>query len=134
MGRGIKLREARFSGSQHRSQSIDVQFLVTVGVTLGVRSTSTSPGIVVGNVGSETTDCSWLTGICPQAGEKGGSGTDVCGPAEPSSVSCIEVHEDVWFVELLDGVGDTLDVCGFSCGTFGNVEVGNQVGKRIRLW
>ena len=57
--------------------------------------------------------------------------TEVVVPAEPATVTSIDVHGDVGEVELLEGVGDTFAVAGgrVLAGLF--VGVGNEVGEGV---
>jgi len=120
--------------NKKRSERVDVSLLVAVGVALSVgRTCGNAPGVVVGDVGDETAHCCWRSRRLVELSEQLGGRLDVGGPAEPASVTGIEVHDDVLHVERLDGVfGESL-VCGRGVCTFGNVEVGHQVGQRIRF-
>jgi len=71
------------------------------------------------------------TGV--ELSEELSSGGQVGRPAEPSSVTSIEVHVDTEGVEGLDGVGDTRLVGSLSTTALGNVKVGDQVGQRVGL-
>ena len=86
---------------------VDEVLLVVVGVALGDRvGRRGDERVVVGDVGGKTTDSSRRGSVGVEASEELGSGRQVRGPAEPASVTSVEVHEDVGEVELLDGVGD----------------------------
>jgi hypothetical protein len=65
-------------------------------------------------------------------GEKGGH-TEVVVPAEPASVTSVNVHGDVGQVERLESVCDTVTVAGGGVLAGLEVGVGNQVGEGIRL-
>lgn len=77
---------------------IDVVDFVVVGVTRGdwVGAGGTE-SIIVGNVGSKTSNARVSTAVastgpCIDVGKESGSGSDVCGPSEPSSMSGIEIE------------------------------------------
>lgn len=59
--------------------------------------------------------------------------TQVVVPAEPSSVTGIDVHGDVGQVELLQGICDTLTVARGRVLAGLEVGVGDQVGEGIGL-
>ena len=59
--------------------------------------------------------------------------TQVVVPAEPSSVTSIDVHGNVGQVELLERICDTITVTGSRVLAGLEVGVGDQVGKRIGL-
>jgi hypothetical protein len=48
-------------------------------------------------------------------------------------VASIDVHDDVGQIKLLKGVGNTLTVSSGGVLACGLVDVGDQVGERIRL-
>lgn len=67
---------------------VDVELLIVVGVTGGVRwGRADGESVVVGNVGSKTTDLRWATSITPDLVEELCSGVKVGSPAQPASVS-----------------------------------------------
>lgn len=104
------------------------------GPTLSVRrGRADAPGIVVGNVGHETTEGLGAAGVLEDLGVHLGGGGKVRLPAEPASVTTIEVHGDVGKVELGDGVVGALEVGSLSAGALGHVQVGDEVGKRVGL-
>lgn len=74
-------------------------------------------GVVVGNVGGETTDAVRRAGGSEELAEELSGGGDVCGPAEPASVASVEVEVDICLVQLLDCVDDTGLVGGGSIRT-----------------
>jgi len=49
-------------------------------------------------------------------------------------VSSIKIHGYVWKVELLDGVGDTLEVSGLGIGAFLNRKISNEISKTVGFW
>jgi hypothetical protein len=59
--------------------------------------------------------------------------TQVVVPAEPASVTSIDVHGDVRQVELLQRICDTLTITGGGVLAGLEVGVGDQVGKGIGL-
>ena len=59
--------------------------------------------------------------------------TEVVVPAEPASVTGINVHGDVGQVELLESICNTFTVAGGGVLAGLEVAVGDQVGKRIGL-
>lgn len=80
--------------------------LVVVGVPLcDWIGGSSLVGIVVCNVGGKTTNTIRLVGASEDLPEESGSGTDVCRPSEPPSVTSIEVQEQVcrrgWSVMMI---------------------------------
>lgn len=121
-------------GLEDRSKSVNVTLLVAVGVSLSVRwAGRDGPGIVVGNVGSKTTEGLWRSGILVKVGVVWTGQLQVGWPSEPSSVTSIDVHGDVWQVELLKSIGDTLFVGLLGIGTLLDVGVGNHVGQAVWL-
>ena len=125
-------REAT-SGEQ-RAQGLDVVLLVVVAVALGVRrGRGDAPGVVVGNVGSQTTDGGGLAGTRVDAGIQVGCGLNVGGPAEPAGMASIEVHAHVGEVELLQGIDGQLLVGGGRSAALRNVHVGDHVGEGVGL-
>lgn len=89
--------------------------------------------VVVGNVGSETTEEGGGSGVSVEVSEQLSSGAQVGGPSEPSSMASVDVGVDANGVELLESVGDTLGISGLCTGTLSNVQVGDHVGQRIRF-
>ena len=125
-------REA--SGGEQRAQGLDVVLLVVVAVALRVRrGRGDAPGVVVGNVGSETTNGSRLASVLIDAGIQVGSGLNVGGPAEPTGVTSIEVHGHMRKVELLEGIDGQLLVGSRRSAALRDVHVGHHVGKRVGL-
>lgn len=119
---------------QKRRQSVDVLLLVVVGVALSVVGLGGQlPGVVVGDVGDETSEARWLAGILVELTVELGGRRKVGGPSQPATVSGIDIHGDVGKVELLEGVNGELLVSASSVGALGDVHVGDHVGKRIRL-
>ena len=117
------------------SKGVDVALLVAVGVALRVgRAGGTGPGIVVGNVGGQTTDCGGATSSLVDLREQGRCGSDVGGPTEPAGVTGVQVHGDVGEVQVGNGVLDAGQVGGLGVGALGDVEVGHQVSKTVGLW
>ena len=57
----------------------------------------------------------------------------VRGPSEPASVAGIHVHVDASGREGLERVVDTREVVALSVRALLDVQVRNEVGKRIRL-
>lgn len=75
-------------GLEERSNSIDVTFLVAVGVTLSVRGAGRdAPGVVVGNVSGQTAHSGGRRCVLVDVGEESSGRLDVGGPAQPASVS-----------------------------------------------
>lgn len=78
--------------AEERSEGVDVALLVTVLVTLSVRwAGGDGPGVVVGNVGGQSTDGGGRAGILVHTGEEVGSGSNVGGPSKPASVSYVKL-------------------------------------------
>ena len=119
---------------QERTESVDELLLVVDGVRGGVRGRRAErPGVVVGDVGDETTERLGGAGILVDLGVQRSSQGLVGRPSEPSSVAGIEVHGDVGQVEVLDGVVGALEVSGLSVLALGDVQVGDQVGQGVGL-
>lgn len=115
---------------ESRGQGVDVALLVTVGVRGGVaRASSDGPGVVVGNVGSKTTEVLRGTGVLVDLGIHSRSGRKIERPSEPSSVTTVQVHGDVGKSKLLDGVDSQFLVGSSSARALGEVHVGNRVGE-----
>ena len=109
------------------------------------------PRVPAGDVGGDTADGLGAAGVLVNGGEFLGSGlcgdvlvramkcgegkgrTQVVVPAEPPTVTSINVHGDVGQVELLEGICDTLTVAGRRVLAGLEVDVGDQVGERIGL-
>lgn len=114
-------------------------------------------GVVVGNVGRETTDIilalagklddlGELLGRCYEE-ERGSveyfmriqdikiqlTKREVVIPSQPATVGSINVQVHVLVLEALDGVGDTRGVDGSGLLTLRDAHVGNEVTKRIGL-
>ena len=65
--------------------------------------------------------------------EENGKRTQVVVPAEPATVTSIEVHGNVGEVELLECVCNTLTVTSSRSLACGKVDVGDKVGKGVGL-
>lgn len=112
------------------SDGVDVALLVTVVVGGGVSwASSDGPGIVVGNVGSKTTELLGRAGVLVDLSEHSRSGGEILSPSEPSSVTTVQVHGDIGESELLDGVDSQVLVGSSSTGALGDTHVGDRVGK-----
>lgn len=123
------------SRGEKRCQGVDVLLLIAVRVARGVRGAgSDTPGVVVGNVGSKTSDGGGAASSLVDLSEKGGGRADVGRPSQPSGVTGVEIHGYVWKVQGADGILDTLLVGSLGIGTLGDAQVGDQVGQGIRLW
>lgn len=66
-------------------------------------------------------------------GEFLGAGLEVVVPAKPASVARIHVHDDVGKIEILQSVGDAVAVAGGRVLAGLQVDIGDQVGERVRL-
>lgn len=120
--------------SEKRSEGVDVSLLIVVGVALGVVGLGGElPAVVVGDVGDETANARRLASVLVDLGVELSSRANVGGPAEPATVTGIEVHGDVGEVEFLDSVNGELLVSTLGLGTLVDVQVGDQVSKRVRL-
>jgi hypothetical protein len=71
--------------------------------------------------------------LVEKAGWGGRGHTQVVVPAEPASVTGINVHGNVGEVELLERVCDALAVAGCRVLAGLEVDVGDQVGQGIGL-
>jgi hypothetical protein len=144
-------------GFELRGEELDVLLLVLCFVPLGVGglgelSWGKVPGVPAGDVGGDTADGLGATGVLVDGGEFLGSGlcgtllvmswplggdgsmlTQVVVPAEPASVTSIDIHGDVWHVELLQGICDALTVARGRVLAGLEVGVGDQVGQGIGL-
>jgi len=119
---------------QKRSEVSNVGLFVARWVSLGVRwAGGDGPGVVVGNVGGETTDLGWRSSSLDDFGEISGSWSNVGCPSEPSGVSGIEVHGNVWQVESGNGILDAGFISSLSVCALCNVQVGDHVGQTIWL-
>lgn len=120
--------------SEKRSEGVDVSLLIVVGVALGVVGFGGElPAVVVGDVGDETANARRLASVLVDLGVELSSRANVGGPAEPATVTGIEVHGDVGEVEFLDSVNGEFLVSTLGLGTLVDVQVGDQVSKRVRL-
>ena len=57
--------------------------------------------------------------------------TEVVVPAEPATVACIHVHDDIGQVELFESVCDTFAVARGRVLACLQIGIGNEVGQRI---
>ncbi|KAI6749548.1 hypothetical protein HG530_014962 [Fusarium avenaceum] len=113
---------------EERRQGVDVLLLVVVGVALGVVGLGGElPGVVVGNVGDETSESGRLAGVLVDVGVQLGGRGKVGGPSEPATVTGVEVHGDMGEVKLLDGVDGELLVGRLGLGTLGSAQDGADV-------
>lgn len=120
---------------QQRAHCVNETLLIVDGGALGIRrSAAEAPGIVVGNVGGESTERSWLAGILVDASKELRSRALVVGPAQPASMACIKIHGDVGQVQFRDSVVGQADIRIVSLGTLGNIHVGDQISQGVRLW
>jgi hypothetical protein len=85
------------------------------------------------NVGGNASNLGGAAGGDVDVGKLLGTGREVLVPAEPPTVTSINVSHNVGQVERLQGVGDTLAVTrgGVLAGL--QVDVGDEVGKRVGL-
>lgn len=116
----------------------DVGLLVLARVVLGVRRVRELTGLLVprvpsGNVGGITTKLLGAASGLVDLGELLGTGLEVGVPAEPATVTSVDVHDDVGKTEALQRVGDTILVGGLAVLAGLEVGVGDQVGKRVGL-
>lgn len=120
---------------QERVEVGDVARLVTDRVALGVgwAGTIDLPGVVVGDVGGETTESSGAASIFVDLGVHGSSRAQVGWPSEPTGVTGIEVHGHIGKIEGLDGIVGALEIGSLGAGALGDAQVGDQVGEGIRL-
>lgn len=91
------------------------------------------PGVPSGDVGRDSTDLAGRSSILVRAGQLGGAGLQIGVPAEPSTVSGVDVHDDVVQVQVRQGVGDALAVARGRVLAGGEVAVSHQVGKGVGL-
>lgn len=114
---------------------MDESLLIVDGAALSVRrGAADAPGIVVGDVGGKSTECSWLSGILIDVGKELCRWALVVGPAKPTCMTCIKVHGDVGQVQFRDSVVCQADICVLGLGALGNIQVGDEVSQRVRLW
>lgn len=116
-------------------ERVDEPFLVAVLVALGDGSVALrdAVGVVVGDVGDDTTDTARRASGLVDLGVELGGRCDVRLPPEPSSVAAVEVHVDVGKIEGLEGVDGERLVDRSSLAALGDVHVGDHVGERIGL-
>lgn len=120
--------------SEKRSEGVDVSLLIIVGVALSVVGLGGElPAVVVGDVGNETTNARRLASVLVDLGEELSSGADVGRPAEPATMTGVEVHGDVGEVKFLNGVDGELLVSTLCLGALVDIQVGDQVSKGVRL-
>jgi len=99
-----------------------------------ISAAQSSEGLVVGQVGNKTTDLACSSSFGQNIVEDGGNLLSVVVPSEPSSVSGIQILNNVRkSSKLLNCIGDTSDVSSLSGLAFVNIKVGCQVRERIRL-
>lgn len=136
---GIDDSLAWHTGSLESSaEELDVSLLIVGLVPLSIcgvleLSWGLGPGVPSGDVGSNTTDLGWRTSGLVDLGNTLSSWLDVVVPSEPSSVTGINVHDDVGQVELLEGISNTLFVTLLGVLARLEVNVSDQVRKRIWL-
>lgn len=112
------------------THGVDVALLVTVDVGGGVSwACSDGPGIVVGNVGSKTTELLGGAGTLVDLSVHGRRGGKVKRPSEPSSVTTVQVHGDIGESELLDGIDSQILVASGGTGALGDTHIGDRVGE-----
>ena len=90
-------------------------------------------GVPSSNVGGNTTDLARRASCLVNLRKALSTGLQVVIPAQPSSVASVNVHDDVGKVKGLERVCNTLLVAG--CGVLAGllIDVGDQVGERVRL-
>lgn len=121
------------SGLEGRAEELEEELLVlglvvlTIGV-VGELSGDHVPLVPAGNVGGDTANLGGATGIDVDAGELLCSGDEVVVPAEPATVTGVDVSDHVGEVEGLQSVGDTLAVAFGGVLARLEVDVGDQVG------
>ena len=95
--------------------------------------TKNVPGVPTGGVGGPTTELLGAATGLESLGKLLCAGLQVRVPAEPTTVTSVEVHDDIGKIEVLDGIGDTVTVAGGRVLASILVRVGDKVGKRIGL-
>lgn len=85
------------------------------------------PGVPASNVGGVTTNLLGAASVLVNLGELLSTGLEVGVPAEPATVTSVDVHNDVGKVEALEGVCDTLLVAGLAVRASGLVGVRDKV-------
>ena len=88
---------------------------------------------VVGHIGGKTANRSWRPSTLPDRSKEVSSRLNVGAPSKPSSVTGIHVHGNVLKVEILQGVSNSSLVRRGGVRAFLHAEVGDQVGKTVRL-
>lgn len=91
------------------------------------------PLVPASNVGGNTTDLRGAAGRFVGIGKLLSTGLEVVVPAEPATVASVDVHNDVGKVQRLESVRDTLTVAGGGVLACLEVDVGDEVGERVRL-
>lgn len=100
------------------------------------RKTSIKEGlqrVPASNVGGDTTDLLGRASSLVNLGQTLGTRLQVVVPAEPATVTGINVHDDVVEVKGLERVRDTLLVAGLGLLACGDLSVGDQVGQGVGL-
>lgn len=123
---------------KERSEGVDVSLLVTDTVDGGELLSdrwagSDGPGVVVGGVGGKTTESGWLTSVLPEGNIVWSSGAQVVWPSEPTSVASIQVHGNVWQVQVLEGIVDAVFIRSLCVGALGDTHVCDHVGHAVWL-
>ena len=57
----------------------------------------------------------------------------ICRPTKPSGMAGVQVHCDVWKIQLRDGVVDAFKVGRLGVRALWSTQVRDQIGKRIRF-
>lgn len=91
------------------------------------------PGVPAGNVSGVTTNLLRATGILINLGKLLRTRVKVGVPAKPTTMTSVDVHDDVGKVKALKSVRDTLLISAFTLLASAQVGVGDQVGKRVGL-
>lgn len=105
-------------------------------VSLSIEETTRAkclPSVPTGSVGGNTTNLLGATGGLVDVGKLLRTGLEVGIPAQPTTVTSVDVHDDVGEVKVLKSVRNTITVTVGAVLAGLQVGVGHQVGERIGL-
>lgn len=112
----------------------NVVYFVIITVALSDRiGRGSSKGVEVGNVRGDTTEVSGRASVSVDLGEELGGRGQISRPAQPSSMTSIDVHGNTNCVKFLDSVNDTLLVSALGVSTFLDIQICDQISERVRL-
>jgi hypothetical protein len=86
------------------------------------------PGVPACYVSCPTSKLGWATACLVSLGKFLSTRLKVIIPAEPAAMASIDVHDNVWKVEVLDGIRNTISVARGAVLTGRQVGIGDEVG------